>query len=242
MSKSHKKSLCCGQICSKRGALLLLLAAIPLSFLFYLCICTCNVFVFLIPLRLSQACPPNVGQSVTLCRTVAVAWMCTTYLQLTGRAQWQSRQYFTSFPFNTHHPTFSSQTSSPFNHSAIPFFLSRSKLKNWGKCNLWINLYLLSKTPAIIIQSRYHLPSRLPWSDEKCMYLSFLCLFVIVSFIYLLLLLLLLFVFVQVSVCICRCVYLYFSLFLFVFFIVSICICHCFYLYLSGGALQWSQW
>ena len=34
------------------------------------------------------------------CATVMVS-MCTTYLQLTALAQWQSRQYFTSFPFNT---------------------------------------------------------------------------------------------------------------------------------------------
>ena len=42
MSKSHKKTLCCGQICSKRGALT---ATTPLSFLLYLCVCICNVFV-----------------------------------------------------------------------------------------------------------------------------------------------------------------------------------------------------
>ena len=43
---------------------------------------------------------PKVWSTPLHCATVMVS-MCTTYLQLTALAQWQSRQYFTSFPFNT---------------------------------------------------------------------------------------------------------------------------------------------
>ena len=94
-----------------------------------------------IPLRFSQACPHNVRQSVTLhrrhrsncalqweglkqCFTAVMVWssrMCTTYLQLTALAQWQSRQYFTSFPFNT--KPLSQQRASPSNFFEANFYV-----------------------------------------------------------------------------------------------------------------------
>ena len=66
-----------------------------------------------------------------------------------------------------------------------------------------ISVIELSKTPAIIIQSRHHLPLRIITLIRWGICVSVFSLFI------------------------CHCFYLFLSLFLFVFVVVSICIYHC---------------